>query len=296
MRAAVTGATGFIGRHLLGRLEAPAVLTRDPRRVPGVFPGARAFAWNPLVEPAPVAAFEGVDAVFHLAGEPIADRWTDEKKRRIYDSRILGTRNLAAGLKALPSPPKVLVSASAVGYYGGRGDEKLDETSPPGDGFLAGVCQEWEAEALRAREAGIRVVVVRIGVVLGRGGGALAEMLPVFKLGIGGRLGSGRQWMSWIHIEDLTALFLHAAATEGISGAMNAAAPEPVTNRQFTRELARALHRPALFAVPAFVLRLAFGEMSQVLLGSQRVLPRVAQQAGFEYRYPRLPEALRAIF
>jgi uncharacterized protein (TIGR01777 family) len=296
MRALVTGATGFIGGRLLEKLTQPAVLSRAPelalRRL-GNKVGVH--GWDPAAGPAPAQAFAGVDTVFHLAGEPVAEgRWTAAKKQRIRQSRVEGTRNLVAAIESLPERPKILVSASAVGFYGDRGDEMLEETSAPGQDFLAGVCREWEAEALRAASLGIRVVTARIGLVLGPSGGALARMLTPFKLGLGGRLSSGRQWMPWVHLDDLVGLLLHAAGNAAISGAMNAVGPAPVTNREFTETLATVLNRPAIFPVPAFAIRLMFGEVADVLLGSQRVLPKVAERTGYRFRYPMLPHALRA--
>jgi uncharacterized protein (TIGR01777 family) len=244
-----------------------------------------------------LAAVKDVDTVFHLAGESVAaGRWTKKRKARIRDSRVFGTRHLIEALSQLPASerPRVLVSASAVGYYGSRGEETLTEESPPGDDFLADVCREWEHEAARAADLGIRTAMLRIGIVLGPGGGALQKMLPPFRFGVGGRLGAGRQWMPWIHVDDLAALFLHVAKTDTIRGPVNAVAPEPVRNRDFTKTLAKVLHRPAVLPAPYFGLRLLFGEFAQVLFASQKVEPRVAMATGFLYRYPRLEEALRA--
>ncbi len=295
MRALISGATGFIGESLFTELEAPAVLTRDPERARGRLPGAAVFAWAPDSGPPPAAAFAGVDAVFHLAGEPVAAaRWTADQKQRIRDSRVLATRNLVAGLAALPQRPRVLVSASAVGYYGDRGDAVLDETAPPGQGFLADVCAAWEHEAMQAEPLGVRVVCVRTGIVLAPGGGALQRMLTPFRLGIGGRLGSGRQWMPWIHRADVVGLLLHASRSESVRGALNAVAPGPVRNAEFARTLGRALHRPALLPVPAAMLRLVFGERSELLTASQRVLPAVAERTGYAFRYGELSQALQA--
>jgi uncharacterized protein len=292
MRALVTGATGFVGRHLLGRLESPAVLTRRPEHYRPTRPGERAFGWDPLAGPPPAEAFEGIDAVFHLAGEPVAEgRWTAAKKQRIRDSRQIGTANLVRGLGQLTQPPRVLVSASAIGYYGSRGDDMLDETAPPADDFLADVCRAWEQASAGAGELGVRVVNPRIGIVLGREGGALAKMLLPFKLGLGGRLAGGRQWMSWIHIDDLVGLLLHAADQQ-VAGPMNAVAPHPVTNVEFTRALAGALRRPAIFPMPALALKLAVGQFAEVLLASQRVVPQVALRSGYTFRFCDLPPAL----
>ena len=246
--------------------------------------------------PPPPEAFEGVDTVLHLAGESVAEgRWTTAQKARIRDSRIVGTRHLVQGIAQAASKPAVLVSASAVGYYGNRGDEELTEAAPPADDFLARVCVDWEHEALAAEKAGVRVVTARTGIVLGAGGGALAKMLTPFKLGGGGPLGNGRQWMPWIHVADLARLYVHAAECESIRGPMNAVAPHPVRNLEFTKALGRAVHRPAFIPAPYFGLRLLFGEFAQVLFASQRVLPRVALDTGFVFQFPEIAGALREI-
>jgi uncharacterized protein (TIGR01777 family) len=295
MRALVTGATGFVGRRLVARLERPVVLSRRPDAARRILGDVEAFAWQPEAGPPTAEVWDGVDAVFNLAGESLASgRWTAQRKARIRSSRILGTRNLVAGMEAQKVRPRVLVSVSAVGYYGSRGDTILEEDAEPGDDFLAEVCQAWESEANRAAQFGVRVVTPRVGVVLGKGGGALARMLLPFKLGLGGKFGSGRHWMSWIHVDDLVSLLLLAATSE-ISGALNAVSPHPVTNREFTRALAHSLHRPAIFPVPAFVLRLMFGELATVLLASQSVAPRMAERCGYQFRFPSLDEALREI-
>lgn len=295
MRALVTGATGFIGRRLVASLDRPVVLSRRPEVARKVLGDVRAYAWQPETGLPPAEALEGVEAVFNFAGESVAGgRWSAERKNRIRASRVGGTRNLVAGLEAQKIRPRVLVSASAVGYYGSRGDEVLKEGAKPGDDFLAEVCAAWESEAGRASRLGVRVVTPRIGLVLGKGGGALERMLLPFKLGLGGRLGSGKHWVPWIHLDDLVNLLLHAANQE-ISGALNAVGPAPVTNREFTRTLASALHRPAIFPVPEFALRLIFGELASVLLASQRVVPGVAAATNFRYRYPSLADALREI-
>ncbi|HEV2350721.1 MAG TPA: TIGR01777 family oxidoreductase [Terriglobia bacterium] len=295
MRALVTGATGFIGKRLLRSLERPVVLTRKPDAAKKILGDVQPICWEPESGPPPPHAFEGVDTVFHLAGEPVAEgRWTREKKDRIRDSRVLGTHNLVTALDSLKNRPRVLVAASAVGYYGSRGDEILDETSKPGEDYLAEVCQAWEEEALAASPLGLRVITARIGIALGKGGGALKKMLTPFKLGLGGRLGTGRHWMPWVHLDDLIGLLLHATVHDEISGAMNAVSPAPVPNNEFTRTLAAVLHRPALFPAPEFALRLALGEVTAVLLSSQRVMPRVAEKTGYQFRYPTIEGAIRA--
>jgi hypothetical protein len=296
MKALVTGASGFIGRALCARLAQPRVLSRSPARTKEALGDVEPFPWDAEGGPPPAEAVEGAEAVFHLAGDPVAEgRWTAAKKKRIRDSRVLGTRHLVAALAAAHKKPGVLVAFSAVGLYGDRGDEELTESSRPGSDFLAGVCLEWEAEAARARDLGVRVVHLRIGVVLGPGGGALKKMLLPFRLGLGGPLGDGRQWMPWIHRDDVVGLCLFAAEKESVSGPVNAAAPVPATNREFTKALGRALHRPTLFPVPRFVLRVGFGEMAAVLLGSQRVLPKAALDAGYGFRHREVGGALAAI-
>jgi hypothetical protein len=297
MRTFVTGGTGLIGRALLRRLSEPAVvLSRAERPAARPVGAGELLRWDPLTGPPPPQALRGAEVVFNLMGEPAAEgRWTADRKRRIRDSRVVGTRNLVAGLAALDRRPRVLVSASAVGYYGDRGDEILDESSSRGEGFLADVCVDWEREAMAAEGLGVRVVCVRIGLVMTPEGGALGKMLPAFRLGAGGRLGSGRQWMPWIHLDDVVGLLLHAAANESMRGALNGTAPAPATNAEFTAALGRALHRPALLPVPAFALQAAFGEMSGMLMASQRALPKRALASGYAFAHPGLDGALRAL-
>ena len=298
MRALVTGGTGFVGPRLLRMLDRPVVLSRNPdhaRRSVGHLAG-RIVRWDPLEGPPPAEAFEGIDVVYHLAGESVAERrWSAAQKVRIRDSRVLGTRHLVQGIVQSASRPAALISASAVGYYGDRGDEELTESAPPAHDFLADVCVEWEKEALAAEAAGVRVVTARTGIVLGSGGGALAKMLTPFRLGAGGPLGNGRQWMPWVHVADLARLYVHAADTPAIRGPMNAVAPNPVRNSEFTRALARQLHRPAFMPAPYIGLRLLFGEFAQVLFASQRVIPKVAIDSGFVFQYPDIAAALREI-
>jgi uncharacterized protein len=299
MRALVTGATGFVGRRLLRRLDAPVVLSRDAASAERALAEyhVTVFPWDPGAGPPPAQALDGVDAVFHLAGESVAaGRWTAAKKARLRDSRLVGTRNLVAALAAGERRPRVLISASAVGYYGDRGDEILEETAAPGSDFLSEVCVAWEQASQRAADLGIRVVNPRIGIVLGSTGGALAKMLTAFKLGLGSPLGTGRQWMPWIHIDDLVELLLYAAACAAVVGPCNAVAPEPVRNRDFTRTLGRVLRRPTVLpSVPAFILRLALGEFARVLLGSQRAIPAAMQRHGYQFQFPELEAALCAV-
>lgn len=294
MQSLITGATGFIGSHLAARLDHPVVVGRDARRLQKRLPDAQARQWNPSGEIDP-AIFTGIDAVFHLAGESIfGGRWNRAKKDRIMRSRVEGTRNLVRALARLEQPPRVLVCSSAVGYYGSRGDEILTEYSAGGRDFLAAVCTAWEEEAARAEAAGIRVVSVRTGVVLGPDGGALAQMRTPFLFGLGARLGNGRQYMSWIHIDDLVGIFLHAAQNDNVRGPINAVSPNPVTNREFTAALAAAVHRPALLWIPSLVLHAGLGEFATVVLGSQRVIPEKAARTGYSFKYPLIGDALRA--
>jgi len=230
-----------------------------------------------------------------LAGEPVAQRWSAAVKQRILDSRVQGTRELVAALRGTTKRPAVLISASAIGYYGDRADEKLTESAARGSGFLADVCAQWEDASREVEELGIRVVNPRIGLVLGRGGGALAKMLPAFRMWVGGRLGEGKQWMSWIHIDDLARLFEFAIENPGIRGALNVTAPAPVTNAEFTAQLAKVLSRPAVFPVPAVALKVLFGEMAGVLLTGQRVLPAAALAGGFEFSFAALTPALKSL-
>ncbi len=299
MKVAVTGASGLIGgaltQRLAGRGDEVTVLTRDPDRARS---GHRPtfVRWEPLGEPAPAQALQEQDAIVHLAGEPIAQRWSEKVKRAIRDSRVLGTRNLVDGLRALhpDARPKTLVSASAIGYYGAHGPEPIDEEALAGGDFLAQVCADWETEARAASELGLRTVQVRIGIVLDRSGGALAQMLTPFRLGIGGPLGSGEQYMAWIHREDLIGMFLAALADERWSGPVNATAPEPVTSRTFARALGHTLHRPALLPVPTLALRLLYGEMADVIVNGVRAMPAKALVLGHPFEHPSLEEALRA--
>ncbi len=293
----LTGATGFLGRPLAARLLAAGhnVCYLGRQRSSSFDTRAAFFLWEkPEKSLPPLETVPRIDAIIHLAGEPVAQRWTAEVKQRIRTSRVEGTRNLVAAIGMLKHKPKALVSASAVGYYGNRGNDLLTEVSPPGSGFLADVCLEWESEADRAREFGLRVAHIRIGIVLGPGG-ALGKMVTPFKLGLGGKLGDGSQWMPWIHRNDLVRMFEFAADSETVSGAWNGSAPEPVTNATFTKTLAKVLGRPAIFPAPKFAVRLAFGEMADVLFYSLRAIPAAAQSAGFAFEYNQLEPALRAV-
>ena len=294
MKCIVSGGRGFIGRRVVDTLlqggHYVAVWSREPGRETRDAVGA--FFWDPLgAEPAEESLTD-YDAVIHLAGEPVAQRWTAEAKQKIRDSRVLGTKRLVDAIAKVEHKPSVLVCASAVGYYGSRGDEELDESSTGGSGFLAEVCRDGEAEADRALDLGLRVVKLRIGVVLGPDGGALAAMLPPFRAYLGGRLGNGRQWTSWIHIDDLAQMVAWALKAE-VAGPVNAVAPKPVTNSEFTLALSKALGKPAFLQIPAAVLRAGLGEMSDVVLSSMRVLPYVAQAHGFAWKFSELEPALR---
>ena len=292
---AVSGASGLVGRAFCELLRG-----RGDRIVPLVRPGSSSdvggIPWDPATATLDAARLAELDAVVHLAGESIArERWTPAKKRRIRDSRVNGTRLLAEGSASLARPPKVLVCASAIGYYGDRGDERLDEASPAGEGFLAEVCRDWESAADPARDAGIRVAHLRLGVVLSAAGGALAQMLTPFRLGLGGRLGHGRQWMSWIHLHDAARALAFLLDADGWEGPVNGVAPEAVRNRDFTRALGRILGRPTFLPVPSLAVKVALGEMGdELLLASTRVEPARLAKAGFDFRHPTLPGALGA--
>ena len=296
MKILVSGSHGLVGKALI------KALTNDGHEVVKLVRRERAFGaleieWHPNQGRLDTQHLEGLDAVVHLAGESIAaGRWTDERKRSIRESRTLGTSLLSESLAQLSNPPSVFVSASAIGYYGNRGDELLSELSEPGEDFLAGVCVEWEAATKAAVEKGIRTIHARFGIILDTEGGALAKMLTPFRMGVGGKVGDGKQWMSWIALGDVVGALKFLIADKSIRGAVNIVAPNPVTNSEFTRTFGRALSRPTIFPMPAFGARLAFGEMADaLLLSSQRVAPSVLQDRGFPFHWPTLEPALRHI-
>jgi uncharacterized protein (TIGR01777 family) len=295
MRILISGASGLMGEAIGGALRAQGhTVVRLVR--PGGSRSAGDVAWNPLTANIDVAAMEGVEAVVHLSGASVAEgRWTEERKAVLRSSRIDTTRVLVDALASLPRKPRVLVCASAIGYYGDRGDEILSESSSNGTDFLALLVRDWEAEAVRAETSGIRVARLRFGVIFSGEGGALPRMLLPFRFGLGGRLGSGEQWMSWIALEDAVGIACAAIANEQFAGALNVAAPNPLRNREFARIAAAVLHRPGLFAAPAFALRLALGEMADALLASQRVVPKRLAEWGYQFRLPEFEPALRAI-
>lgn len=293
-RILVSGVSGPIGAALLPSLKAREYeVTRLFRGTTGgAATGERQISWDP---PKPISpeSVSGFDAVIHLAGESIVGRWTEAKKKAIRDSRLLGTRNLAQALAQAKNKPHVFVSSSAIGYYGDRGDEVLNEESAPGTGFLADVCREWEAATRAASDAGIRTVHIRTGVVLSPKGGALGKMLTPFKIGVGGKVGSGRQWMSWIDVQDMVGAIHHILKTDLVQGPVNMVAPKPVTNAEFTRTLAGVLSRPAIFPMPALAVKLAFGEMGEtVLLGSQHVEPARLVASGYPFLFTDLRASL----
>jgi uncharacterized protein len=302
MRVTLTGATGLIGPALIASLRERdaqvTVLTRDPERAKAKLGDVEAVRWELNSEAAPAEALAGRDAIVHLAGEPVAQRWSAKVKQAIRESRILGTHNLIEGILAVAQEagqrPGTLVSSSAIGYYGAHGDEPLDEDAAPGSDFLAEVCVEWENAAAAACELGLRVVQVRTGVVLDSDGGALSKMLPPFRLGVGGPVAGGRQYISWIHAEDLVGMMLAAIEDERWSGPVNATAPEPATNRDFSKVLGRVLGRPALLPVPGAALRVLYGDMAEIVTGGARVLPAKPLVLGYKFSHPQLEEALRS--
>ncbi|MBM4418504.1 MAG: TIGR01777 family protein [Chloroflexi bacterium] len=300
MDLVVVGASGFIGRHLVAALSARGdsvrVVGRDPRRLDRLFPRARRFAWDPAAGPLPADAVAGCDAVVNLAGEGVADRaWTPARKTLLRASRLDAARGIVRAIEALGAGerPAAFLQGSAIGYYGERGEAELDESSTPGDNFLAWICRDLEAEARRAADVGTRVVVLRTGIVLGVEGGALPRLVLPFRLFVGGPLGNGRQWMSWIHRRDQIGLILHALDRREIAGALNLTAPRPARNVEVARAIGVALGRPAIMPTPRFALRLALGERVDFLLGSERVLPRAALASGYAFAFPEIGPALR---
>lgn len=298
MKVVMTGATGFVGQVLVKQLleagHEVVILTRNVARAAITLGSScKYFQWEESTGTPPLEAFDGCEGVINLMGESIAQRWDEQHKKKIYNSRINGTRKLVEVMEQLPKKPKIFVSTSAVGIYGNRGPENLDEASTLADDFLAKVCKDWENEANKARNHGIRVVIIRTGVVIGRGGGALEKMLPIFKLGGGGPVGSGNQYLSWIHIEDLAAMYAEALKNENVKGVLNGTAPYPATSAEFGKMLGKVLRRPAFMPAPAFAMKLAFGEMSQILLEGQKVLPVKFKEHQFRFRYPTLEMALK---
>ncbi|MES4889894.1 TIGR01777 family oxidoreductase [Streptomyces sp. NPDC096012] len=292
-RIAVTGASGLIGSALVRSLTADG--HEVVRLVRGTPRGPDEVRWDPARQYVDAAGLIGCDVVVNLAGAGVGDRrWTEEYKRLIRDSRVLGTATLAEAAAALPRPPRVFLNGSAIGFYGETGDRVVDESAPPGDGFLPGLCVEWEEAAAPAEEAGVRTVFLRTGLVVARGGGAWGRLFPLFRAGLGGRLGDGRQYWSYIALHDEVAAIRHLIDGEGLSGPFNLTAPQPLTNREITEAMARVLHRPALFPVPAPVLRTALGEMAGDVLGSQRVVPKRLTESGFRFAFPGIDEAIRA--
>lgn len=300
MRIVITGATGFIGRALVNSLMKQGhdltVLSRKTAKPGQIHGKIRHVVWNPDIDNQIIREIDGSDAVINLAGEPIVGkRWSKSQKEKILTSRVNATKTIAHSIERAKRKPRVLVNASAIGIYGERGNEDLHEDSSAGTDFLASACKAWEAHAIRVQDFGVRVVKIRIGIVLEKDGGALQKMLPPFKFFAGGWLGSGNQWMSWIHRDDLVKLIEFSIVNERVSGALNGTAPQPVTNKAFSMVLAQALNRPCLMPVPEFVLKILLGEMSVLLLGSAKVLPKKTQASGFQFQYPDIRSALAAI-
>jgi len=298
MKYLVTGATGFVGQRVVKQLtdggDQVVILTRNIAKGALYFGNkCQYFLWSDTSQLPPIEAFDGVDVVINLMGEGIADkRWDENQKKKIHDSRIVATSNLVEVMKGLTKKPSAFISASAVGIYGNRGNEEINESSSTADDFLARICKDWEESALKAKNLGLRTAIIRIGVVIGKDGGALKKMLPIFKLGAGGPVGSGKQFMSWIHVDDIAGMFVRAGKDSSIEGIYNGTSPYPATSKDFARELGKVLHRPAFAPAPAIALKIVFGEMSQVLLDGQKVLPTKFKEKKFSYRYPTLEMAL----
>ncbi|MGH8104613.1 MAG: TIGR01777 family oxidoreductase [bacterium] len=300
MKVGVTGATGGIGHRLclalIERGHQVVLISRRPAEAKSAIPQAlNALGWHQLKPSSVAPGIAALDAVVHLAGDVVAGRWSPEKKKRIRDSRVNTAKQIVEAIHAAHQRPKALITASAIGHYGDRGDETVTEDSPPGSDFLSKTCVEWESASRAAEPLGVRVVAVRTGIVLDPQIGALKAMLLPFRLGLGGPLGSGRQWMSWVHIDDVIGIFLHALEIESVTGALNATAPNPVRNLEFTKALGKVLHRPAFLAAPAFALKLFFGEFSCFLLSGQRVLPERTQQSGYAFKHSDLDPALHSL-
>ena len=297
MKIAITGATGLIGTRLVEALKSRGdevtVLSRNPQRAAAQL-GVEAVAWDSTSDPAPSEALTERDAVINLAGEPVAQRWSSQSKKAILESRELGTRNLIAGIAGAEQPPKVLVSSSAVGYYGKHGDDVVDEGTPAGSDFLAKVCVAWEREAIAGEALAMRVVLIRTGIVLDASGGALKTMLTPFKAGVGGPVAGGKQYMPWIHIDDIVGLYLAALDSPDWSGPVNGSAPTPVTNAAFSKALGKALGRPSLLPVPAFAIRARYGAMAELVTEGQRAVPAVALANGYSFIEPDLGAALKS--
>lgn len=294
MKVAISGVSGLVGSALRESL------TNDGHEVIAIsrrssLPPLKTLTWDVENGRFDASGLENVDVVVHLAGEPVAQRWNDERKQAIRDSRVDSARLLVEGLKSLKNPPKLLASASAVGFYGDGGDTELDESAPPGTGFLPDVCQEWEKATMEALGVGIRATSIRTGIVLSTKGGALPQMLLPFKLGVGGPVGTGSQWMPWIHIDDIVGAYRFVIDNDDLVGAVNGTAPNPVTNAEFSKALGRALHRPAFLPAPAFGLKILFGEMSEILLEGQRAIPKKLLTAGYEFKYPEVGAALKDV-
>lgn len=301
MKVLITGATGFVGKVIVKKLlsqgDQVVVLSRSKEKAKSTLgQSAEYFEWRDTKNLPPLEAFNGVDGVINLMGEGIADkRWSDDQKIKIRESRIQGTSNLVAAISKLTQKPKVMVSTSAIGIYGDRGDEAVNENSSLAHDFLGSVCHDWEKAAIKVQDHGVRLVIIRTGVVLGKDGGALAKMLLPFKLGLGGPLGNGSQYMSWVHIEDLASMYIEGLKNDSMEGAFNGTAPSPVTNKEFTKVLGNALHRPAFLPAPKFAIKAAFGEMSTVILDGQKVLPEKLMKINFKFQYPNLEKALTDI-
>ena len=298
MRVLVTGASGRIGKalcdELLKRGDEVVGLTRDPDKAGAAQPQVTWHAWEPTLERPTEAAFEGVDGVVNLIGEKINQRWSDEAKRKIMDSRRISTHNLVGTIEGLTARPKAMVSQSAVGYYGDRGDEVLDESSAPGEGFDSSVCVEWEKAAREVEPTGVRLAIVRTGQVMETGGGILGELLLPFKLGLGGPLAGGKQWVPWIHLADEIGVLMWALDTDTVSGVVNGTAPNPVTNKDWSKALGKALGRPAVLPIPGLAVEVKFGkEFGKVAQGGQRVLPRRTEELGYAFKFPEIDGALR---